>query len=379
MRAAGRVSHARINQSLTATIEESVHAAPVLEAPDKEDSLAKRGTRDRLGRRRRIRTGLLLATALPPVVLVINQRAALEMALGGLGRLDWVWIPLGLTFEAISFMMVARGQRRLFGRHATGWRLGPFVRTALVSNALSTSIPLAGPQAGAVYSFRRFRGLGAEPMAAGWALTAGGTISSLAAALLLLLGALLSGSSAAAVGAVFGGAASAVVLVLALAARGNAGRDRLSRIAVAVLTATRRLSGRPRTDPSILARRHICALEAMKLSANDWVLASAAALLNWLADIAVFAVSIAAVGASIPWQGLLLAYGLGEAVGIVGFTPGGVGIVEAAMAGSLMAAGVHHPAALASVLLYRLISLWLVTSAGWLTYVHELRARAKAH
>ena len=321
---------------------------------------------------------MLVATALPPVALVINKRAALEMAFGVLGRLDWVWVPLGLTLEAISFMMFAEGQRRLFGGYASRWRLGPFVRTALVSNALSTSIPLAGPQAGAVYTFRRFRRLGAEPVAAGWVLTAGGTISSLAAALLLLLGALLSGSPAAAVGALFGGAVSAVVLVLALAARGNAGQDKLSRTAVTVLTATRKLIGRPKKDPSILVGRHIRALKAMKLSAKDWIFASSAALLNWLADIAVFAVSIGAVGASIPWRGLLLAYGIGEAVGIVDFTPGGIGIVEAAMAGSLMAAGVHHPAALASVLLYRLISLWLVTSAGWLTYVHELRARGQS-
>ena len=316
----------------------------------------------------------MIATVLPAVVVVINKRAALELAVGVLGRLDWVWIPLAVTFEAISFVMFARGQRRLFGACAARPGLAPFVRTAFVSNALSTSIPLAGPQLGAVYSFRRFRKLGAEPVAAGWVLTASGTISSLAAAVLLLLGAFLSGSMAAAIGALSGAGVSAVVLVLALSTRSSSGRTQINQVAVPILRATRRLFGRPKSDPSELVGRFLSAMEAMQLSPNDWIFISAAAMLNWLADVAVLAVSITALGASIPWRGLLLAYGIGEAAGAVGLTPGAIGIVEVAMAGSLMAAGVHHPTALASVLLYRLISFWLVTFAGWLMYVHELRS-----
>jgi uncharacterized protein (TIRG00374 family) len=317
----------------------------------------------------------LVATFLPAVALVINKRAALEMAVGVLGRLDWVWIPLGLAFEGISFTMIARGQRRLFGAWASRSDLRPFVRTAFVSNALSTSIPFAGPQLGAVYSFRRFRKLGAEPVAAGWVLTASGTISSLSAAFLLLLGALLSGSTGAAVGAVTGGAVSAGVLVLAIAARRGSGREQITRVVGPALRATRKVFGHPKTDPSMLINRVMSAMETLRLSKNDWIAVSVAALLNWLADVAVLAVSITAVGTFVPWRGLLLAYGIGAAAGAIDFTPGGIGIVEAAMAGALMAAGVHPPAALASVLLYRLISFWLVTVVGWLMYAREIRAR----
>jgi uncharacterized membrane protein YbhN (UPF0104 family) len=359
---------------LTATVENRVFEPHGPETTDDGGVPPAHPTRDRLRLRSHRRKVLLVATALPPVAVVINKRAALEMAVGVLGRLDWVWIPLGLTFEAISFTMIARGQRRLFGGRSIRSRLGPFVRTVFVSNALSSSIPLAGPQAGALYSFRRFRRLGADPVTAGWVLTASGTISSLSAALLLLLGALLSGNRAAGVGAVSGGVVSAVVLGLALAARGAAGRDRVGYIAVAVLRGARRLVGRPKTDPSVLVGRVARTLETMRLSPKDWAFVSAEASLNWLADIAVLAVSISAVGASVPWRGLLLAYGIGEAAGVVVLTPGGVGVVEAAMAGSLMASGVHHSAALAAVLLYRLISFWLVAVAGWLMYIRDLRA-----
>jgi uncharacterized membrane protein YbhN (UPF0104 family) len=95
----------------------------------------------------------------------------------------------------------------------------------------------------------------------------------------------------------------------------------------------------------------------------------AAALVNWLADIAVLAASLSSLGAPVPWRGLLLAYGIGTAAGSVGLIPGGLGVEEAALALTLMGAGVHHPVALAAVLVYRLISFWLVTSIGWLAYL----------
>lgn len=348
--------------------------ASTREGPSQEASSA-RGP-DAVRTRNRVtltRKGLLVATVLPAVFLVVNKRATLGMAVGVLGRLDWVWVPLGLTFEAISFSMVARGQRRLLGACAAPLGLGPIVRTVFVSNALSTSIPFAGPQLGTVYSFRRFKRLGAEPVAAGWVLTAGGAISSVAAALLLLAGALLSGSRAAVIGAATGGTLSAVALGLALAPRASSCRAQINRTALLVLRTTRKLLGRPKSDPSQLVRRFTSPMENIALSANDWILVSAAALFNWVADIAVLAVSITALGGSVPWRGLLLAYAVGAAAGTIGFTPGGIGIVETAMAGSLMAVGVHHPTALASVLLYRLISFWLVTLVGWLIYAREVR------
>ena len=48
--------------------------------------------------------------------------------------------------------------------------------------------------------------------------------------------------------------------------------------------------------------------------------------------------------------------------------PGGIGVVEGALALTLMGAGLRHPVALAAVLIYRLISFWMVISVGWLIY-----------
>ena len=92
------------------------------------------------------------------------------------------------------------------------------------------------------------------------------------------------------------------------------------------------------------------------------------ALLNWLADAGVLAASIVAVGAPVPWRSLLFAYGVGMAAASAGILPGGLGVVQGAVAVTLMGAGVRHPVALAAILVYRFISFWMVIFVGWLTY-----------
>jgi uncharacterized protein (TIRG00374 family) len=103
---------------------------------------------------------------------------------------------------------------------------------------------------------------------------------------------------------------------------------------------------------------------------------SSLALANWLTDAGVFAVSILAVGAPVPWRALLLIYGSGVVVRSLGITPGGLGLVEGALCLGLVGAGLHGGQALASVLLYRLISFWMVAVAGWvvLMCLHDGRS-----
>jgi putative heme transporter len=80
----------------------------------------------------------------------------------------------------------------------------------------------------------------------------------------------------------------------------------------------------------------------------------------------VFAVSIQAVGAAIPWRVLLLAYSLGIGAQTLNITPGNFGIIEGTLDLTLVAAGLRASQALAAVLLYRFVSFWLIASAGWL-------------
>jgi uncharacterized protein (TIRG00374 family) len=91
---------------------------------------------------------------------------------------------------------------------------------------------------------------------------------------------------------------------------------------------------------------------------------------NWLADAGVLAVSILAIGVTVPWRPLLLVYGLATVIGSLGITPGGIGLVEGTLCLGLVRTGVPATLALAAVLLYRLVSFWLVMAAGWLTLLY---------
>ena len=85
-------------------------------------------------------------------------------------------------------------------------------------------------------------------------------------------------------------------------------------------------------------------------------------------DVLCPAFDIGATGAAIPWQGLFLAYGAGIGAAIVRLTPGRVDFVEVALSGAVVAAGLHGPHSLAAMVVYRLISFWLVATAGWVAF-----------
>ena len=89
---------------------------------------------------------------------------------------------------------------------------------------------------------------------------------------------------------------------------------------------------------------------------------------NWLLDCSCFAMMFLAIGATIPWKGLLLAYGAGQLAAALPITPGGLGAVEGSITIALVAFGGAHLTTVDAVLLYRLISFWMVLVIGWLLW-----------
>ena len=164
------------------------------------------------------------------------------------------------------------------------------------------------------------------------------------------MGAVLTGNDVAAAGGAAAGIVGVAILVVATAAvRRPAVLTALQRPAGWTLRHAWGLCGRTDRDPDAVLASLAARLGSLRLPASGWAAVVAAALLNWLADVGVLAASIVAVGGAVPWRGLLFAYGVGTAAGSVGVIPGGLGVVEAALALSLMGAGVRHPLALAAV------------------------------
>ena len=111
-----------------------------------------------------------------------------------LGHLYWLWIPAALLLEFASMAAFAIMLRRLLAVGGTRVRIRPMLATAYAANAVSVSVPLAGPALATGFTFRRLARQGADAPLAAWSLLASGVSSSAAAALLVVGGGLASGN-----------------------------------------------------------------------------------------------------------------------------------------------------------------------------------------
>ena len=330
----------------------------------------------RRGSKRAARAG---ATALAVAVLAaagITERAALAASLTVLGHLHWIWIPVTVVLESASMAAFAIMLRRLLAAGGAKVGVRPMLATALAANALSVSVPLAGPELATAFTFRRFTGQGADAPLAGWSLLAGGVVSSAAAAAVLVGGGVASGKILVTAVAVPSGVLAVAALVLvAAAARRPRLLGALERPAAWTLRRGSGLLRRPAADPRQTIRVWAERLVSLRLPPSGWMTVTGLALANWLTDAAVLAASIYAAGAAVPWHLLLLVYGSGIAAQSLNLTPGGLGVAEGTLGVALVATGLRAGQALAAVLLYRLASFWLAAFAGWLVLLWLRRAR----
>jgi uncharacterized membrane protein YbhN (UPF0104 family) len=308
----------------------------------------------------------------------IAERAAVAASFAVLGHLHWLWIPAAIILESASMAAFAVMLRRLLAVGAASIGIRPMLATAYAANALSVSVPLAGPELATAFTFRRFIRQGADPPLAGWSLLVGGVVSTAAGVLVVGGGGLASGNGPATVAAVPAGVLALAALVgVAAATRRPRLRSALERPATWALRHGSRLVRRPASDPRQTIRAWAARLGSLQLAPSGWMTVTGLALANWLADAAVLAVSIHAAGAAVPWHDLLLVYGSGIAAQSLNLTPGGLGIAEGTLGLTLVAAGLRASQALAAVLLYRLASFWLVALAGWLVLLWLRRHRAR--
>jgi len=90
----------------------------------------------------------------------------------------------------------------------------------------------------------------------------------------------------------------------------------------------------------------------------DWLPAVGAAVGRWAFEYFALLVTLYAIGAKPePWL-VLLAFVAASALGMLPFTPGGLGFVEAGLTGALALSGVNATEAVLATLVFRLVSFW---------------------
>src|SRR3954453_3162838 len=306
----------------------------------------------------------ILALALTGLVLYGVAPAVVDV-LGGWRSLDEVapqwWIAVVVS-QVAGWGCLWAVQR--LALHTRPW-FG-VVTSQLASGALGRVVP-GGAAAAAALQYRMLAQAGLTPTAVATGLTAGPLLlfGALCALPVLAVPALIAGRRIP-VGLLEAGALSLVVFAClfaigALLMVSDRAIRWVGRAVAAVMGRVRPRRPAPEDLPERLAVERDLVRRTL---GRRWPQALAAAVGRWLLDFLTLQAALEAVGARPRLSLALLAYCAAQLLAQVPITPGGLGVVEAGLAGTLALAGVPAAAAAVATLAYRLASYWLPLPVG---------------
>ncbi len=300
-----------------------------------------------------IRIAALAAVVAVVIGQVHGRLPSPSMIVSALAGVQLRWIFVAAGAEIVSIVAFALGHRVLFtglGVRISAWRM---VAITMARSAVGSSMP-AGAAVSTAYALRQFRRAGATLEAAAAVTVVSGLISGLG------LGLLYAGS----VGAdhpravVVSAVAAAIAVPVAGHLRGRASRPGAATVPV-----------RPDTPAvGVVSRLRRAAREAWnagrELRLRHWAAATGYAVANWGTDLLCLLALLRAVGVSTGFATLAGIYLGVQIVRQLPLTPGGVGVIETAFIAALTATGAPLAAATAGILLYRLLTGWLLIPIG---------------
>jgi putative heme transporter len=302
-------------------------------------------------------------------VAVLAERPMLGESIHSFTHLRYLPLFWAVVAEIGSMISLALLERRILIMSGHRLSVGRAVAIAYASNAMSQSLPIVGSGAATAFTYRRMVSHGAEPTLAGWTLTLAGIASNIAFVVIISIGGLVSGNTFAIMAGSLGLVLSALVIVVgAVAMRRATVRERVGRAAVWTLSRVQRVIHRPAGDAAAIVGSTMAGLAAFQLHRRDALHVTGSAFRNWAFDLLCLAFSIKAAGGYVPWWGIVLAWAAGSGGASLNLTPGGLGVVEVALTGALVALRVPSTQALTAVLVYRGITFWLAIVIGWPIY-----------
>jgi uncharacterized membrane protein YbhN (UPF0104 family) len=308
---------------------------------------------------------VFLALGALVVQVAIGHRDELTGAETYLSDINAGWVVVAVAAEAISMLSFTALQRRLLQAGGLQIRLGPLVVITLAGNAMANSLPGGGAFA-TVFAYRQFRRKGADEALATWTLLAVTGLTAITLAAVAAIGLLVAGNQ----GPVGGlGPLIGLLLVGPLVGVGVLLRPRLlATLGTPPLSLAQRVSGYPKRPAAVIMTQAVSRLEAVTPRLPDWLVALGLAAGNWVADCTCLVAAFLAVGAPVPARALLLAYGAAQVAANLPITPGGLGVVEGSLTVALVAFGGSTAATVAAVLLYRILSFWVLLPVGWVAW-----------
>jgi uncharacterized protein (TIRG00374 family) len=315
----------------------------------------------------------MVAIALIVVELVLG-RAWLVSAADAVRAASWRGIVVAAALSVASMWCFGAVRQRTLRAAGVEVPVTAAVAMSYAAGAIHTTLP-GGAVFATAYTFRQLRRWGSPMSVATWSLAITGVLAAATLAVVGLGGIVLGGGLAVSADRL---AIEIAVLIIILVAMAQLTRrpHRLLPAALAGLRLVNRVRRRPAASGSGTLTAVILDLQTIRPTGRQWTVALALSLGNWLFDAACLALCCSAVGLHLSLPAILLTYTAGMAAVSVSPLPAGIGIVEGALAIGLTAAGGAAPAALAAVLIYRLISTGGVAAIGWAVLGRERRGSA---
>jgi uncharacterized protein (TIRG00374 family) len=312
---------------------------------------------------------IILAVAGLAVVGLRGRLPAVGDVLDALSRAghDWVLLAVGLQLASIGAFVLQ--QRQLLSGLGVRLRTGHVLGIVLASTAVAIAVPAGGVVATA-YTVKAYQRVGATREQAIASVVVSG-LASIGGIALLYAGGSLAISTALLNGRpllTVAGLTALTLVALALGRRYLRGRRPGDRVAGGGRVA--------HWLRAALASAREAWRAGAEIGARDWVVALAYGTVKWLADLLCLVAAVWALGRPVEPAALAGVYLSVQIVRQVPLTPGGIGVVEAALIAGLTAAGLDTASAAAAVLIYRLLSCWLVVPAGGLAALSLRRVRS---
>ncbi|MEV0808199.1 lysylphosphatidylglycerol synthase transmembrane domain-containing protein [Micromonospora sp. NPDC050200] len=274
---------------------------------------------------------------------------------------EYGWVALATLLQIASIAAFAGQQQRLLGSLGVRLRRRRLMAITLARTAISISVP-AGGAVSTGYAIREFERAGAaREIGAVCAVVSG--LASIGGLALIYAG---------------GGA----VLLTYSSTTSLTWRPLIIVAVLVALTGAAVALGRRLTDEPLdaePAKHHgrvarylhgllVSARDAWRagagLRARDWWAVLGYATANWLTDLFCLAACTRALGLPVDLIALAGIYLGVQIVRQVPLTPGGIGVIETALVAGLTTSGATAISATAAVLIYRLLSCWLLIPVG---------------
>jgi uncharacterized protein (TIRG00374 family) len=309
-----------------------------------------------------LRAVIGLALGLAALYELDGKRGELTGASSELAHLHLDWLTLAIVVEVISYVAWGQLQRLLLRAGGAQMGFGYAFGISLAAGAIANSLP-GGTGFAGLYSFRFYRRAGADAKLSAWVLLATLVCTSLTLCVLATAGVFLAFGQSSSFGLV-----GVILTVLALAVLADAlvlQRQWLYRLIVVACHASRQAFGYPREEVEAYLNQLFARLGLVRMNWLRFIRTLMAALALWTFDCAALAISFLAVGAGVPWRGLLLTYGASQLAVNLPITPGGLGVVEGTITIALVAFGGSERSIVPAVLCYRIVSFWGFLPVGW--------------